>query len=172
VLDRLTPAERTSFVLHDVFGLQFDAIGEIVGRTPTACRQLASRARRSIRDGEGAPPRADVEPGAPALLAERFISACDGGDLGELMALLDPDVAGDATLLGYGPIVHSEGRPEIARRILDLFGPASESTLVPFAVEGDTGFLAFVRGRFRAVVRMEERGGVVRLIRAFVLPPR
>src|SRR5262245_43359017 len=53
VLDRLTPAERTSFVLHDIFGFPFDAVGAIVGRTPAACRQLATRARRSIRTDAG-----------------------------------------------------------------------------------------------------------------------
>src|SRR5262245_60157670 len=55
VLDRLTPAERTSYVLHEVFGYPFDAVAEIVGRTPSACRQLASRARRAIRSGDDAP---------------------------------------------------------------------------------------------------------------------
>src|SRR6476646_2030424 len=57
VLDRLSPAERTSFVLHDVFGFPFDAIAAVVGRTPAACRQLASRARRAIRS--------DADSGAP-----------------------------------------------------------------------------------------------------------
>ena len=131
VLDRLTPAERTAFVLHDVFGFPFDAVGEIVGRTPTACRQLASRARRSIRTGDRRG-QTDDEITRHQILTERFIAACAGGDITELMAVLDPDVVGEATLEGVGPFVRLEGRPAVAKRIFELFGPGTSRQLLPF----------------------------------------
>jgi RNA polymerase sigma-70 factor (ECF subfamily) len=170
VLDRLTPAERTAFVLHDVFGFSFEAIAEIVGRTPTACRQLASRARRSVRTGAD-----PVEPDRTSVrcrvLAERFIAACAGGDITELMQALDPDVVGVATLFGHGPIVRQEGRPEVAQRLIGLFGPGTETRLVPFAVERDPGAIAFVHGRLAAVIHLEETDGLVRHISSLVMPP-
>src|SRR5690349_12126028 len=100
VLDALTPAERTAFVLHDVFGFPFDAVAVIVGRTPAAVRQLASRARRAIRrdDLPSSAPRADSP--EHDVVVERFIAACAGGDIGALVAVLDPDVDGHAELLG------------------------------------------------------------------------
>src|SRR5919197_2598110 len=94
VLERLTPAERAAFVLHDVFGFSFEAVGEIVGRSPAACRQLASRARRHVQ-AETGPARFTVAPAEQRLVAERFIAACAGGDLEALMQLLDPDVIGE-----------------------------------------------------------------------------
>ena len=103
VIDRLSPAERTSFILHDIFGFAFDAVAELVGRTPAACRQLARRARMSMLTGSfvtTAPP-AEPQPWAAADLAERFIAVCDGGDVRGLIDLLDPDVAGLATVVGW-----------------------------------------------------------------------
>ena len=106
VLDRLSPAERTSFILHDIFGFPFDAVAELVGRTPAACRQLARRARLSMRTGSfrAGLPSAGSHGRVAAELAQRFISVCDGGDLRGLIQLLDPDVAGLATVLGLPPL--------------------------------------------------------------------
>jgi RNA polymerase sigma-70 factor (ECF subfamily) len=175
VLDRLSPAERTSFVLHDVFGFPFDAVAEIVGRTPAACRQLASRGRRAVR--------ADASPLAPGPdrsvhhreLAERFAAACAGGDLGGLMALLDPDVAGDAKIVGGGPVGgllnHAEGAELVARRIMALFGPGSKTTLIPLDVEDGPGIVALGRGRFVAVLRLDAHEGRIHHINAFVFRP-
>lgn len=115
VLDRLTPAERTAFVLHDVFGFPFEAVGAIVGRTDAACRQLASRARRSIRAGDVGG-YGDVEITRQRILTERFIAACAGGDITELMAVLDPDVVGVATLEGHGPFLRLEGRSAVTAK--------------------------------------------------------
>ncbi len=85
VLDRLTPAERTAFVLHDIFGFPHAAVGEIVGRSTTACRQLASRARRAIREGAATRSdevrRIDIEDEHHRAVSERFIEACAGGDI-------------------------------------------------------------------------------------------
>src|SRR5207237_10490291 len=93
VLEQLTPAERAVFVLHDVFQFSFDAVADIVGRTPVACRQLDSRARRRI-ESETEPARFAVEPPEHHRVAEQFIAACAGGDLAALMALLDAGVVG------------------------------------------------------------------------------
>ena len=177
VLDRLSPAERTAFVLHDVFGFPFDAVGEIVGRTAAACRQLASRARRSIQ--------ADTPALAPAPtsvavtrtaerrreLAERFAAACAGGDIGELMAVLDPDVAGDAVLVGGRLLNHVEGAAAVASRIVALLGPDSGATLVAMDLEGEAGVVALDRGRFVAAIRLDEQDGLVHHIHTFVVRP-
>jgi RNA polymerase sigma-70 factor (ECF subfamily) len=172
VLDALTPAERTAFVLHDVFGFPFDAIAAIVGRTPVAVRQLASRARRAIRRDRlpaTASPRADTR--EHDVVVERFIAACAGGDIGALVAVLDPEVDGHAELLGFGPIADATGRPAVAQRLIGLFGPDSGSHLVPVTVEGEAGFVAYVRGRLAALVRLQTDNGVIRHMRAWVLPP-
>ena len=89
VLDRLNPAERLAFVLHDLFDVSFDEIASIVGRTPAATRQLASRARRQVR-GAKAPPK-------PGISIERgivadFLTALRGRDLQGLLTVLDPDL--------------------------------------------------------------------------------
>jgi RNA polymerase sigma-70 factor (ECF subfamily) len=168
VLDRLTPAERTAFVLHDVFGYPFDAVGEIVGRTPAACRQLASRARRSIEgDAPATAPLHRIT--RQQEVAERFIAACSGGDITELMTLLDPDVDGEATMLGRGPLVQLAGRDVVAQRILGLFGPGNDIVLRPVAVEDQPGVIAFSRERVMAVVRLDQDGGLIRHIHTFVL---
>jgi len=89
VLETLTPAERVSFVLHDLFAVPFEDIAPIVGRSPAAARQLASRARRRVRGAE-----ATNEPDRlrQRAIVEAFLGASRGGDLGALVALLDPDV--------------------------------------------------------------------------------
>src|SRR6266545_5934136 len=89
VLEMLTPAERLAFVLHDMFGVPFDEIAPIVGRSPTAARKLASRARRRVR---GAAPVPDADVAAQRKIVDAFLAAARGGDFDTLLALLDPDV--------------------------------------------------------------------------------
>jgi RNA polymerase sigma-70 factor (ECF subfamily) len=89
VLDRLAPAERVAFVLHDVFAVPFDEIAEIIGRMPQAARQLASRARRRV---QGRTPAGDVDLVRRREIVETFLAAARGGDFGGLLAVLDPDV--------------------------------------------------------------------------------
>lgn len=173
VLDRLSPAERTAFVLHDVFGFPFDAVGEIVGRTPAACRQLASRARTSIRAGEhSGDQRAGIEVTQHRVLTERFIAACAGGDITELMSLLDPDVVGEASLLGHGPISRVEGRPAVAKRILEMFGPRTQRLLIPVPIDDSPGVVALQGGSLLGVFRLDESAGVVRHIKGMIRLPR
>jgi len=172
VLDRLTPAERTAFVLHDVFAFPFDAIAAIVGRTPAAVRQLASRARRSIRVDAATDEHVVQSRSEHALVVERFIAACSGGDIAELVAVLDPAVDGHAELLGFGTIAEATSRPDVAQRLIGLFGPATDSLLVPVTVEGGAGVVVYAHGRLAALVRFEHENGLIRHMHAFVLPPR
>ena len=167
VLDRLTPAERTAFVLHDVFGFPFDAVGEIVGRTPAACRQLATRARRRIRD-DASRAITDTEVTEHQIITERFIRACAGGDMTELLAVLDPDVVGDATVVGRGPLRHVEGAHEVAVGVLALFGPRSAWTLLPVPLEGEAGLVVLSGSRVVAFVSFATHDGVIHHIRAFI----
>ena len=89
VLELLTPAERLAFVLHDTFGVPFDEIGPMIDRTPTAARQLASRARRRVR---GAPTVPDADLAKQREVVEAFLAATRAGDFEGLLAVLDPDV--------------------------------------------------------------------------------
>lgn len=89
VLERLSPAERTAFILHDVFGYAFDEVGDVVGRTPAAARQLASRARRHVVEQR---PRQSGTAEDQRRVVEAFAAAAAGGDLGALLTVLDPDV--------------------------------------------------------------------------------
>jgi RNA polymerase sigma-70 factor (ECF subfamily) len=143
VLERLTPAERAAFVLHDVFQFSFDDVGSIVGRSPVACRQLASRARRRVQSESG-PARFDIDVAEQRRVAEGFIAACDRGDLDGLMQVLDPGVVGDVDL---GPILPAgrrlEGNVRVATNLLRFYGPDTQTTLVSQPVIGAPGVLAF-----------------------------
>ena len=169
VLDRLSPAERTAFVLHDVFGFPFDDVAEIVGRTPAACRQLASRARRSIR--EGAPPDRIAAPSSRHQdVTDRFIAASKGGDLAELMAVLDPDVTGHASIIGGRPLAHVEGRQAVLEQFVQRFGTGTGRTLHPTTIERDPALLVLDGTHVYAVVVLHVTDGIVRSIRSFVRP--
>src|SRR6266581_3822257 len=89
VLETLAPAERLAFVLHDMFAVPFDEIAGIVGRSPTAARQLASRARRRV---QGAGVARDPDPPRQRAVVGAFLAASRGGDFDALLALLDPDI--------------------------------------------------------------------------------
>jgi len=168
VLEQLTPPERAAFVLHDVFQYSFDDVASIVGRSPAACRQLASRARRRIEEESG-PGRFDVEAADERQAVERFIAACAGGELEELLAVLDPDVDGHAEL-GFAPHVDVEGRENVAPRVLALFGPQTRSTLVSVPVNGEPGILAFRNGRPFALMVLRMRGGLIEHISSIADP--
>jgi RNA polymerase sigma-70 factor (ECF subfamily) len=183
VLQRLSPAERTAFVLHDVFQLPFDDIAAIVGRSPAACRQLASRARRQVSaDGPG---RFSVESTEQRVVTERFIAACTTGDLDALLAVLDPDVSaeGDNALalgellrgwrraalgavarivraLGRGGGVRRvAGRKRVARGAMRYLGPRYGTTLVSVPTLGDPGVVALLDGRAVVLVTLTVRDG-------------
>jgi RNA polymerase sigma-70 factor (ECF subfamily) len=169
VLERLTAAERTAFVLHDVFQYPFEAIAEIVGRTPAACRQLASRARRTIRDGAG-PARFVVEPTEQRRLTERFIAACANGDIDELLEVLDPDVSGEGDAGGRVGVRRLVGRANIATGILQYLGPQSHTTVLSLPAAGDAAVVAFRDDRVVAVVVLTIEGAHITHIHAVADP--
>jgi RNA polymerase sigma-70 factor, ECF subfamily len=143
VLEKLSPAERAVFVLHDIFGLPFEATADIVGRTPAACRQLASRARRRI-EAETGPGRFSPAVAEQHQVAEQFIAACAGGDLETLIRLLDPEVVGHVDLGAGGlPQRLIVGDRLVAQGSLNFLGPRTATTLVSQPVNGRPGLLAF-----------------------------
>jgi RNA polymerase sigma-70 factor, ECF subfamily len=167
VLERLSPAERTAFVLHDVFQYPFDAVAEVVGRSAAACRQLASRARRVI-DQAGAG-RFRVESAEQRQVTEEFIAACSTGDLDRLLAILDPDVPGEADL-GSGVIRSGAGAETVAPLLLHFLGPDASTTLLSLQLGDGAGVVALRDRRIIAVVTLTVRDGLVHHIDALVDP--
>ena len=112
VLETLAPVERVAFVLHDMFDLPFDEIAPIVGRTPAAARQLASRARRRVR---GAAPVPDPDRTRQGRVVDAFLAASCGGDFEALLAVLDPDVVlrADAAAVQMGAAAEVQDRKSV-----------------------------------------------------------
>lgn len=119
VLERLSPAERTAFLLHDVFGFTFKDAAEVTGRTPAAARQLAARARRHV---EARQPRFPPTREHQREVVEAFATACVSGDLERLMALLDPDVVWRTDGGGKARAAQKahQGAEKVARAMLAL----------------------------------------------------
>ncbi len=139
VLESLTPAERTAWVLHDVFGLPFTEVADVVGRSPQAVRQLAARARGHIRERE---PRVEIHAGQHTEAVAAFLKAAGGGDLDALIATLDPDVV--LTSDGGGEVNAARhpvrGAERVARFLLGIAGNvAPDERLVPVPVNGGPG---------------------------------
>ncbi|MFG2490095.1 RNA polymerase sigma factor SigJ [Streptomyces caniferus] len=145
VLERLTPAERTAFILHDVFAVPFPEVAEAVGRTPESVRQLASRARRRVR---AEAPRRTVDRAEHRRTVEAFLSAVMGGDMAALLSVLDPEVVwrsdgGGRVSAARRPVL---GREKVARYVrgLAIRGAQRDGLRVALAeVNGATG-LVFV----------------------------
>ena len=149
VLHRLSPGERVSFVLHDVFGIPFDAIAETVGRPVGTCRQLARRARAKFALAQ--PKQSEVSTTEHQLVTEQFISACANGDLQALAAVLDPTVWGVGTVLAdpAPPPQVNHGPHDVAVNLLRYLGPAVTVVSGP---AGQTVLLAFAERRLFAVI--------------------
>ena len=156
VLETLNPAERLAFVLHDTFGLSFDEIAPIVDRTPTATRQLASRARRRIR---GATPAGTPSATRQWELVDAFLAASRGGDFEGLLRVLDPGVIARAegVPLPLGPTVETRGAEAVARQAL-LFRSVAASARRAL-VGGSPGVVTFARGRPFSVLAFGFAGG-------------
>jgi len=167
VLRRLSPGERVSFVLHDVFGFPFDAIAETVGRPVGTCRQLARRARAKFTVAQPKP--SDVSAAEHQLVTDRFITACAGGDLAGLAAVLDPTVWGVGTLLGdpAPPPQINHGPHDVAVNLLRYLGPGV--TVVSGPV-GQPVLLAFAERRLFAVIVLTIDGQLVTKIEATADP--
>src|SRR5215213_3205275 len=116
VLETLTPAERLAYVLHDMFSVPFEEIGAILGRSPEAARQLASRGRRRIRSANTTPHHADAAAHQEEVV-EAFLAAARDGDFDALLAVLDPDIV-ERVDTGSGTIVEVRGALNVARRAI------------------------------------------------------
>jgi RNA polymerase sigma-70 factor (ECF subfamily) len=141
VLDSLGPAERLAFVLHDMFGVPFDEIARLVGRTPTAARQLASRARRRVQDNELPAPAGDRA--RQREVVEAFYAAANAGDFAALLELLDPDVVLRADYGSDRPSTVHRGARTIARQSQAARG----AELHPVTVNGLPGVITSRDGR-------------------------
>jgi RNA polymerase sigma-70 factor (ECF subfamily) len=167
LLRRLSPGERVSFVLHDVFGLPFDEIAATVGRPVGTCRQLARRARGKFT--AAAPKLTDVANAEHQLVTEKFITACANGDLDGLTAVLDPAVWGIGTVVGDAapPPQINHGPDAVGRNLLRYLGHGA--TLVGGPV-GEPVLLAFAGRRLFAVLVLTMRDNRVFKIEASVDP--
>jgi RNA polymerase sigma-70 factor, ECF subfamily len=151
VLQRLGPAERVVFVLHDIFGVPFDSVAQTIGRPAATCRQLARRARQKIEDSQGHA-TADVVAAEHRQVTERFIAACASGDLDGLLAVLAPDAWGD---FDAGPDDQRtwgvvRGAVRVARRLLHYWGQGA--TLVTHPVAGQPALLGFTSRELTGVL--------------------
>jgi len=156
VLETLTPAERVAFVLHDIFNVSFDEIASVVGRSPMAARQLASRGRRRV---QGATPQPEADRARRREVVAAFLAASRNGDLAALLAILDPDVVlrADATAVQAsiaragqdGPVLAPEIRGQSA--VANIFrGRAKAAQLA--LVDGDTCLVFAPGGRPRVLI--------------------
>jgi RNA polymerase sigma-70 factor (ECF subfamily) len=168
VLESMTPAERVAFILHDVFHYPFAEVAEIVGRTPAACRQLASSARRRIRAS-----RAPAAPTAQqAGIVRAFKQAWEAKDIDALISLLDPDatvVADGGGLAGAQPI---EGREQIARACVDLTDRAPGLTILERTVNGQPGLITQQDGVTAAVLAFDVARDRIKHIWAVLNPEK
>ena len=150
VLDSLTPAERLAFVLHDMFDLPFEQIAGMVGRSPTATRQLASRARRRVKGAEI--PTAEGDLTRQRAVVDAFFNAARGGDFDRLIALLHPDVVLHSDFGAQRPNAPrvTTGAAAVAGQA--LIGALPGAVLHPVLVNGTAGVVVTVAGRPFAVM--------------------
>jgi RNA polymerase sigma-70 factor (ECF subfamily) len=173
VLDTMTPAERLAFVLHDMFELPFEEIAPMVGRTPAAARQLASRARRRVKSAEIPAPDADLARQREVVGA--FFAAARGGDFGGLVAVLDPSVVLriDAGTGPPGASMAIRGADAVARQALaGLASGLRVAQLHPALVNGAAGVVVTVRGRPVTVMGFTIVNGKIAEIDAIADPVR
>jgi RNA polymerase sigma-70 factor, ECF subfamily len=169
VLNRLTPPERAVFVLHDVFQYRFDEVAHIVGRTPVACRQLASRARRAIASDSDIT-RFEIESPEQQAITASFLDACNTGDLSELLAILDPNVEGVAE--GLRGLVTVHGAQAVAEAALRFLGPRSRTVLVSVPGGGRGRVIAVRDRRLVALVALDVRRGRIHHFDAIANPEK
>jgi RNA polymerase sigma-70 factor (ECF subfamily) len=170
VLETLTPAERLAFVLHDMFAVPFEEIAPMIERTPTAARQLASRARRRVR---GAPTTSDADPAAQREIVAAFLAAARAGDFDALVAVLDPDVV---FRLDIGP--RTDGVPALLTGVADVArqaaaqGPRFASNCWPAVVNGTPGLVVRSAAGPVGAVGFTVRGGRITTIDLVINPKK
>ncbi|MEV5753086.1 sigma-70 family RNA polymerase sigma factor [Actinoallomurus sp. NPDC052308] len=164
VMDALTPAERVSFVLHDIFEVPFDAIAAVLGRSTAAAKMLASRARGRLRSGV---PTADANAAARDVV-DAFLAAAGRGDVAALLSVLAPGVE----MRAQGPegTVVVRGADEVAAQAARFARP--DALGHPVLVDGVPGVLITVRGRPVTVMAFTVADGAVTAIRALTDPAR
>jgi len=171
VLEHLTPTERLAFVLHDLFGMSFDDISPIVGRSPAAARQLASRARRRVR-GRDAAVSADVR--AQRQVCEAFLAAAREGDFEGLLAVLDPAVVrrADAAALPPGATRELRGAQAVAKGALAGARRAGSPPVALALINGKVGVVVAPRGRLTMAMQFEIRDARIVAIDVVADPDR
>jgi RNA polymerase sigma-70 factor, ECF subfamily len=160
VRDALAPAERLAFVLHDMFAVPFEEIAPIVGRTPAAARQLASRARRRV---QGAREAADGDTPRQRGIVEAFLAASRGGDFEGLLAVLDPDVVfrADQAAQRLGSLAEIRGATAVA----ETFKGRAQSAK-PALVDGGPGVAVILGGQLRIVLQLTIVGDRIAAVEA------
>jgi RNA polymerase sigma factor (sigma-70 family) len=167
VIGTLSPDERLSFVLHDLFAVSFDEIAPLVERSPAAARQLASRARRRVRDRAPAP---DTNLAGQRRVVDAFFAAARNGDFEGIVAVLHPDAVFRAEgLTGGGGFVLSGARTVAGQAA--LFGPTSP-TVRPVLVNGAAGVVVVEAGRLLSVAGFSVVAGRIRSIDVLADPAR
>ncbi|WP_328473025.1 RNA polymerase sigma factor SigJ [Actinoplanes sp. NBC_00393] len=172
VLETLPPAERVAFVLHDAFGMDFDRLAAVLERSPAACRQLASRARRRVRSQ--APARQPVSADEHRRVLAAFLAASADGDLTRLVPLLDPQV-----------VLRSDGGGAVPAARKPVYGPQRVLTLLtglarrytgvrltPVTLAGGGGFVLEQAGAVLGVVGVETGGGRITELNLVVNPAK
>jgi RNA polymerase sigma factor (sigma-70 family) len=156
VLQTLAPAERVAFVLHDLFAVPFEEIAPVVGRSPTAARQLASRARHRVQGGATLP---EADLARQREVVEAFMAASRGGDFEALLAVLDPDVVlrADRAAVPAGIPTEARGAAAVAKRALAGASRFAQAALV----NGAVGIVVTPRGRLRVVLAFRIAGGKI-----------
>jgi RNA polymerase sigma factor (sigma-70 family) len=170
VLESMTPAERVAFILHDVFGYPFAEVAQITGRTPAACRQLASSARRRVRTSPDAPPPAARQAG----IVRDFRQAWEAKDIGALISLLDPGATltadgGGLVAAALDPI---EGGEQVARYAVDIADRAPGLTILERTVNGQPGLVIQEDGVTMTVVAFDIDGDRIKHIWAVRNPDK
>ena len=174
VLDTLTPAERLAFVLHDLFAMPFEEIGPILGRSPAAAKQLASRGRRRVR---GAPASSDADKARQRAVVEAFLKAARTGDLHGLLAVLDPDAVlriDGAARIAFGAADAAnkvrvlEGAAMWAKQLVAFSASLRFATYVRFVqlalIDGSVGVIVAPFGRLSRVLIFTFAGDKVTLV--------
>jgi RNA polymerase sigma factor (sigma-70 family) len=170
VLDRLGPAERVAFVLHDVFAVPFPEIAEIVGRSPAACRQLATSARARVQKSPSrAIPRDEHD-----RVVRAFAAASQAGDFQALIGVLDPDVVlrsdgGGRVSAARNPVA---GADRVARFLFGILGRRDGREVLEQNTSDGLGFALWDEGRIVSVTTLEVSGGRITDVRIMMNPDK
>lgn len=168
ILDSMTPAERVAFVLHDVFAMPFDDISDIVGRTPAACRQLATSARRRVQQGRSR----RASRGEHDAVVKAFAAAAQTGDISALIAVLDPQVilrsdGGGVVTAARNPIF---GPEKVVRFLFGALTKNPNASVLEQETPDGLGFALWEEGRIIGVVTLEVAAGLVTDVRMMMNP--